>query len=307
MNDGSYGLFANTTTDGGYILSGISIIGTYKDIYIVKISSEGVKEWHQVIDFYTNDDSSQAVQLSDGNYLISATTNLSWETEHYTAILDENGEFIRERNQIIPCLHTIQTPLLPLENDEFLAGAMLCNPEIDHFFTPYLMRFNSMGDTLWTKQFTPSNIIADNVYPRDIKKTSDGGYLMTGNAKFTFGSPDAIPYGWIVKMDALGNTCWELGCDSTVIVSNIEEVEVADGLQLSPNPAKDFLQIHLAASTFATSLQFQLTNIEGRMVKKTSVSDGQQLEVADLSAGIYIATWLEKGVVLKREKVVILE
>ncbi|MEZ4885923.1 MAG: hypothetical protein R3E32_14410 [Chitinophagales bacterium] len=110
----------------------------------------------------------------------------------YTAILDENGEFIRERNQIIPCLHTIQTPLLPLGNDEFLAGAMRCDSNIDNYFSPYLMRFNSMGDTLWSKQLTPSNIIADNVYPRDLKKTSDGGYLMTGHADHTIGRCNSL-------------------------------------------------------------------------------------------------------------------
>ncbi|MEZ4885533.1 MAG: T9SS type A sorting domain-containing protein [Chitinophagales bacterium] len=196
--------------------------------------------------------------------------------------------------------------LLPLGNDEFLAGAMRCDSNIDNYFSPYLMRFNSMGDTLWSKQLTPSNIIADNVYPRDIKKTSDGGYLMTGHADHNIG-PNAIPYGWIVKMDSLGNTCWELGCDSTVIISNIEEIKVVEGLQLSPNPTKSHLQIQIPTHFTSKPLQLQLTNIEGRVVLKEWVEDGTQVDIADLAAGIYIATWLQDGQALKREKVVVLE
>ncbi|MEZ4885542.1 MAG: hypothetical protein R3E32_12490 [Chitinophagales bacterium] len=70
---------------------------------------------------------------------------------------------------------------------------------------------------------------------------------MTGHADFRIGE-NAIPYGWIVKMDSLGNTCWELGCDSTVIISNIEEIKVVEGLQLSPNPAKDFLKFQIPST-----------------------------------------------------------
>ncbi|MEZ4885543.1 MAG: hypothetical protein R3E32_12495 [Chitinophagales bacterium] len=170
MHNVSQAYFVSQTLDGGYILSGRASTSTNADIYLVKIHEDGAIQWQKTIDIYDGDSSPQAVQLSNGNYLVFAVTNHGLEAINYTAILDAEGAILQENSQIIPCLHTIQTPLLPLGNDEFLGGAMLCNPEIHNFFTPYLMHFNSEGDTLWTKQFTPSNIIADNVYPRGSKK-----------------------------------------------------------------------------------------------------------------------------------------
>ncbi|MEZ4885922.1 MAG: T9SS type A sorting domain-containing protein [Chitinophagales bacterium] len=60
-------------------------------------------------------------------------------------------------------------------------------------------------------------------------------------------------------------------------------------------------------STLASPLQLQLTNIEGRVVLKEWIEDGTQVDIADLAAGVYIATWLQDGQALKREKVVVLE
>ncbi|MEZ4885930.1 MAG: hypothetical protein R3E32_14445 [Chitinophagales bacterium] len=87
MGTVSYGLFANQTLDGGYILSGLTITDSDSDIYIIKISNDGSKEWEKVITLYDNDASSQAVQLSGGNYFISATSNIGWETERLHSYL----------------------------------------------------------------------------------------------------------------------------------------------------------------------------------------------------------------------------
>ncbi|MEZ4888545.1 MAG: hypothetical protein R3E32_27725 [Chitinophagales bacterium] len=43
------------------------------------------------------------------------------------------------------------------------------------------------------------------------------------------------------------------------------------------------------------------------MFGKSNPNRGQQWDVSDLRAGVYIANWLQDGRALKREKVVVLE
>jgi len=67
----------------------------------------------------------------------------------------------------------------------------------------YLIRTDSIGDTLWTKTFGTDSI---QFYAYDMTMTADGGYLICGDYQevSTFPSMDS----YIQKIDSLGNQVW---------------------------------------------------------------------------------------------------
>ncbi|HMT27694.1 MAG TPA: T9SS type A sorting domain-containing protein [Bacteroidia bacterium] len=67
----------------------------------------------------------------------------------------------------------------------------------------YLIKTNSVGDTLWTKTYGTDSI---QFYAHDMTKTADGGYLLCGDYQevVTFASMDS----YVQKIDSLGNQVW---------------------------------------------------------------------------------------------------
>jgi hypothetical protein len=66
----------------------------------------------------------------------------------------------------------------------------------------YMIKLDANGDTLWTKKFHSRNLEEF----RDIIKTTDGGYIMTGTTWDDGGSDNEDVF--VVKTDANGNLDW---------------------------------------------------------------------------------------------------
>ena len=70
----------------------------------------------------------------------------------------------------------------------------------------YLMRFDALGDTLWTRVFsgpTPDHYMIG----RQVKRTPDGGFLIVGNTGFGDLFETGMD-GLAIKTDSLGNEQW---------------------------------------------------------------------------------------------------
>ena len=65
----------------------------------------------------------------------------------------------------------------------------------------YLVKTNSLGDTLWTRTYGGSGYDGSN----DVKQTSDGGYIICGHIDF-YGPHSGDLY--LVKIDGIGDTLW---------------------------------------------------------------------------------------------------
>src|SRR5438128_95556 len=65
----------------------------------------------------------------------------------------------------------------------------------------FLIKTNSGGDTLWTKNYGGS----DDEYAYCVKQTRDGGYIIAGYT-YSFGAVNGKAY--IIKTDSSGNVSW---------------------------------------------------------------------------------------------------
>jgi hypothetical protein len=64
----------------------------------------------------------------------------------------------------------------------------------------YLMRFNALGDTLWTRVFGE---VGENWVGYQVKRTNDAGYIIVGGY-----DPNSNVNGFVLKTDSAGNEQW---------------------------------------------------------------------------------------------------
>jgi len=158
-----------------------------------------------------------------------------------------------------------------------------------------LMRLKSDGTVIWQRKY---RVVPEfmGYYFYDMKQTSDGGYIMAGQAldEIHYYSP---PYqqGWIVKVDS--NGCISpTACDAT----DVEEVTTnINNVKVYPNPAKDNLQI--SYSNIGNG-EIAILDLTGRTLIKKSLT--HILDIKGLASGVYVYRVTEKGVICGQGKIV---
>ena len=71
----------------------------------------------------------------------------------------------------------------------------------------WILKLNSVGDTIWTKNYGGSNF----EYPQSIQQTLDGGYIVAGYTNSIDGDVSnnhGLKDYWILKLDTDGDTIW---------------------------------------------------------------------------------------------------
>ncbi len=168
------------TSDGGYILGGISrspISGDKTDssrggydYWIVKIDSLGIKQWDKTYGGASDDELYSLQQTSDGGYILGGFSNS-----------DSSGE--KTQHNWDPTLAT---------------------------YDYWIVKVDSIGTKQWDKRF--GGTAADLLY--SLKQTSDGGYILGGSSRSSISGDKTEPcWGyydyWVVKIDSLGIKQWD--------------------------------------------------------------------------------------------------
>jgi hypothetical protein len=164
------------TTDGGYIISGLStssangdVSGTNhggSDYWIVKLDALGNIVWNKLLGGSGTETASNIQQTTDGGYIISG----------YSYSSSANGD---------------------------VSGTNHGD------YDSWIVKLDALGNIIWNKLLGGSGPeIASN-----IQQTTDGGYIISG---YSYSSANGDVSGtnhggadyWIVKLDALGNIVW---------------------------------------------------------------------------------------------------
>lgn len=198
-----YGYSVQQTSDCGYILAGfaVSFSAGSTDVYLVKTDSLGDSVWTRNYGGPFEDIGYSVKQTSDNGYIIAGHTasfgaggtdvyllktdslgDTLW-TRTYGGIDDDYGRSVQQTSD--------SGYIIAGYTWSFGAGG----------FDVYLIRTDSLGDTLWTKTYGWG---AGDELGFSVQQTSDHGYIISGRTNHF--SPSI--YVYLIKTDSLGDTLW---------------------------------------------------------------------------------------------------
>jgi|GEM_PF-633534 len=210
--DQDYGWSLRQTVDGGFIIGGTTRSYTYGnyDFWLIKTDSNGNMTWNNHFGGSNYEQCSSVDVCSDGGYIMAGITksyevngdvwlvktysdgNMRWNRTYGGSGKDE-GYSIRQTNDggyIIAGL-----------TESFGVGGNI-----------YLIKTNSAGDTIWTKNYGGSG----EEFGFSVDLTDDGGYVVAGRtSSYGSGGSDV----WVIKVDSLGSLLWS----KTIGGANSEE------------------------------------------------------------------------------------
>lgn len=210
--------------NNGFIVAGTSVDETY-DIYIAKISEDGITTDQKVIDDNTGETAAQIIQTNDHQYAIGGT-RMSGDDDYYLVKLDTSLQII----------FTSQAGIEEIEN----ATALVQTPKNNYVISGHSVPAGSFADDLYLLQFDSlgnnccrndsGGIVSD--YPGDFQT---GGFdfpvifTSTSGAAF-FNGGNEIIY-----------------CEDTIpkdtIIQNIQVVDPAANFIIFPNPSAGLFTI----------------------------------------------------------------
>lgn len=193
------------TDAGEYFIGGSSAFNSNGlfDFYLVKTDINGDTIWTKKYGGSMDEESTSMRQTSDGGFILAGytesfgnglkdiylikTNNIGdtlW-TKHYGGALDDVAYSVRQT----------------LDGGYILTGYSDSSGMAHQ--NMYVVRTNSVGDTLWTKTYSNDRSSVG----KDIIQTSDGGFAMTGSIKTASANGGFDLY--VVKIDESGNLQWE--------------------------------------------------------------------------------------------------
>ncbi len=200
-----YGESVQQTTDGGYIITGITNLSFNTgcgDFWLIKTNYKGIEEWNKTYGG-TNVDWPHSVQQTiDGGYIITGVTNSfgAGNEDIYLVKTDSDGNKLWDKTyggmgQDLG-IYVQQT----FDGGYIITGATysfnLYSADI------WLIKTNANGDEIWNRLY--GDITSDSSY--SVQQTSDGGYILIGYTySFSAGKEDI----WLIKTDSDGNKLWD--------------------------------------------------------------------------------------------------
>ena len=154
-----------------------------------------------------------------------------------------------------------------------------------------LVCLNKDGKLKWRRAYSYNNNVDTLIHQiYDLKQTSDGGFIMCGEATASikpFGV-NPIQRGWLLKVDSNGCTSLtDPQCHPTAVPHTPQAS--AASYQVFPNPAA--AQLSIRYSNNDGSSRFLLSDLSGKVLLGAALkgkAGQEQLDVAALSPGIYL-------------------
>jgi len=234
------------TSDGGYILGGNTISDTggdktspswntdYRDFWIVKTDSLGIKQWDK--DFGGVDDEyfGSVSQTSDGGYILGGisrsningdktqplrdSTSIPYYPGDYWILkLDAFGNKLWDKDfgttGSDALISVFQTPdggyILGGTSEKGISGDKT-KPNWGYYDDFWIIKTDSLGNFLWDKDF---GTVHDDIF-KCMRQTTDGGFIIAGYTAAGISGDKTEPVKgypdyWILKIDSLGNKQWD--------------------------------------------------------------------------------------------------
>ena len=225
------------TKDGGYVLTGYAMSDDgdgsnnegFHDNWILKLDASGNIEWEKSFGFSGHDHSYDIIQTQDGGFFFIGFLDI---TAARADGYDEKGQFLTRHGvgefwgTKIDALGNVQWrkyfggtnndrahAVVQSNDDGFVMSGFSESDDFDISDTKgsydfWVVKITSTGDLVWERSLGGSGIEIS----YDIAKTTDNGYVITGN---TFSNDTDVSKNngesdvWLIKLADNGNLLWE--------------------------------------------------------------------------------------------------
>jgi uncharacterized protein YuzE len=196
-----YGFSVQQTSDGGYIVAGItgSFVAESADIFLLKTDANGNIIWAKTYGGANNEWAHSIQQTSDGGYIVAGWTNTfgAGITDIFLIKTDANGNVQWAKTyggtSNIYAYSVQQTS----DGGYIVAGGTSSFGVGGAIF----VKTDANGNVIWAKTYGGTRTDGAS----SVQQTSDGGYIVAGwTTSFGAGLRDII----LIKTDANGNVIW---------------------------------------------------------------------------------------------------
>ncbi len=247
MYGGGYDAYGNDihkTSDGGFVITG-GIYGVNPgysmDVYLIRTDNEGNELWSRTYGKYLWDQGNCVRQTIDEGFLIAGWCVDSCSSSNiYFIKTDNNGDTIQTRICGNEYLDKAFNMCQSSDSTYVVVGTAQFDSTGSSYV--YLIKVDLNGDSIWSRSY--GGIHDD--WGADVKRTIDGGYIITGNTR-SFGAGRRDVY--LIKTNSNGDTIWSktYGADSQdygySVIETSDEGYLVSGISDSFSPYYDIYLI----------------------------------------------------------------
>ncbi|QRR02471.1 T9SS type A sorting domain-containing protein [Dyadobacter sandarakinus] len=242
------------TADGGYILGGHSYSpagfdktddnhnSAETDYWIVKISSDGTKEWDRSIGSEFFEELREVQQTTDGGYLLGGSSSSSrpggdktdahYGGDFWVVKLAADGTKLWDRSYGGRDAETLQTITPTVDGGFIFGGSSVSDASWDKTEDSkggsdyWVMKTDANGIKQWDKTIGGNG----SDWLNSVEQTADGGYILGGTSSSGISGDKSegkrgINDYWVVKLNAAGTVEWDKTIGGTTFINADAEIQ----------------------------------------------------------------------------------
>jgi len=187
-------LAVEETPDGGLVMAG----AIQSDLSVVKLDAAGSVEWHRS---YGGDELETPGALqptADGGYIVAASTFSygAGDYDYWLLKLDANGDIAWQRCYGAAGRDEARSVVQTTDGGYAVAGQ---TTSFGAGSETWVLKLDATGAVQWQKRYGG----VDGYWPKTIRQTADGGYLVAG------GTYSSTNDAWVMKVDEQGAIQWQ--------------------------------------------------------------------------------------------------
>jgi len=216
------GFSVQQTTDGGYIITGVteSYGNGNHDVYLFKTDGSGNVQWTRTFGGTSDEDGTFVQQTTDGGYIITGWTDSYGNGFRDVYLIKTDGSGNEQ-----------WTKTFGGTNEEFSSSVQQTTDGgyiitgwtgIPGLRDVYLIKTDGSGNEQWTKTFGDT----DDDFGHSVQQTTDGGYIISGMTE-SFGN--GLRDVYLIKTDGSGNEQWTKTFGGTDLDFSYSVQQTTDG------------------------------------------------------------------------------